>query len=131
MARLDPDLRTLLKKYGSLHCQMNPFPLRGSGVDVLLRVSLVGGFTAGRLGAYFRTLFRVPPEQVHALAVRHGTRPKPRVSLILHWRGPYARRLLKAVGWKIGKPTFDAKARAYRRWLVYRKTSGASPFELT
>jgi hypothetical protein len=130
MARLDPDLRTLLQKYGSLHCKMFPFPARGAGIQVLLRVSLVGGFTAGTLGGYLRTLFRVPPEQVQARAVRQGTRPKPRVALILHWRGPYAQRLLKAVGWEIGKPAFDAKARAYRRWLVYRKSSGASPSEL-
>lgn len=119
-------LREVLRKYGAFRTHRQPY-FRGVGVSTFIRVCFRGSFAESRMAKMLRVLFVVPPQMVALQAFRRLGRPRPRGGLRLEWYGPSAKRLLDAVGWRVGKPKFDAQALAWRRWLRYKEAArGAS-----
>lgn len=98
-----------------------------------IRLTLVGKFAGATLAALFRTVYAAMPPQSIAVRVARrtwirnrgarATGHRPAIEVI--WTAPTAQRLAERLGWRVGKPAMDAKLAAWKRWLNYRKASGA------
>jgi hypothetical protein len=116
--------RAVLAKYGALIAEYRHHGRQGQILSVRLVVNLVGRFRPATLARYLRAVATVVmPDRVDCRVARRGAGVRPALSL--GWYGPAAQRLLDAVGWQVGRPAFDRKADAWRRWLAYRRATWA------